>query len=855
MFRTTLKSLWAHKRRLLSTALAVLLGVAFMTGTFVLSATLDKAFSDLFAESNAEISTVVRGPELFRSEMGGGTLRSRMPADVVDRATAVDGVEVAEPYVWSFTGAILTKDGDALGGQGPPTIFQSWITDDPMNALQIDEGRAPEGPGEMALNRTAVEDGGYEVGDEVRLLTQGGREAFELVGITTYGDAGSQGGATTAEFTLEEVQRISGVDDGRIDWVLVRSDGSVTDEELTERVAEATDADFSVVTGEAAAEELAADISEGFGFLTQMLLVFAGIALFVGTFIISNTFSILLAQRTKELALLRAIGATRAQVLRSVLLEALLVGIVAALIGIGLGVLLAIGALGALAAFGLELPGDQVVIGIDTIAISVTVGLVVTIGAALLPAIRSTRVPPIAALRDVAIDRSSRSWLRVGIAVVLLLLGFLQAAPAFGDSIERSDLLPIGLGAVTILLAVLAAGPVLAKPLSAAVSWWIPKVRGVPGQLATENAKRNPARTASTSTALAIGITLVGFITIFGASTRASISTDVERAFQGDFIVQAPGAFFPRLSPSLTDELAAIDGVDVASPFTQVEAQGVLPDGDEANLMVSAIDPPSLAQTFALRAGTGDVGDLAPGELFVDQQVASERDVAVGDEIELLLPGGERQTFAIAGLSNEPALLGDWVMTQADYRALSPEPLDFYIYLKLDEGADLEEMRVTLRDALEDYPIAAIQDKEQFIGSLLALINQFLVIIYALLALSVVIALIGIANTLSLSIHERTRELGLLRAVGMTRAQLRSTVRWEAVIVALIGTAIGLVLSVVLSWLIVRGLAPYGLGTFSIPYGQMLTVVVLGAVLGVLAALRPARRAARLNVLDAISSE
>ena len=856
MFRTTLRSLWSHKRRLISTALAVLLGVAFMTGTFVLSGTLDKAFNDLFADSNEGVDTVVRGEALFKSETGAGTLRAKLPISVLDDVSGVEGVEAAQPYVLSFTGAVLTKDGDALGGQGPPTIFESWIPDETLNSFDIADGRAPEGPGEIAMNKTAVEDGGYALGDDVTLLTQQGREQFELVGITTYGDAGSQAGVISVEMTVAEVQRIGGTAEDEIDNVLARSDGSVDDVELTARVGEILEDGATAVTGQAAADELAAEISEGFGFLSQLLLIFAGIALFVGTFIISNTFSILIAQRTRELALLRAIGASRGQVLASVLIEAILIGLVAAAVGLGVGVLLGYGALNGLRALGLELPGESIVVAPDTVVLSLVVGVVVTVGAAIVPAIRATRVPPIAALRDVAIDRSSRSWLRGALGVVLLAIGFLLAAPAFASERERGDLPSIGIGAVFILLAVLAAGPVLAKPLSRLLGGWLPAVRGVSGRLASENANRNPGRTASTSAALAIGITLVGFITIFGASARAAVSTDVERAFTGDFIVQTPNSFgVARISPKLAPELAELDGVAVAAPFGSFEAQATLPDGETSQLFAGAIDPSDFQQVFDARMASGSIDDLTTGTVLVDRRTAEDKGIAVGDEIEVLFPGGSTSTFEVAALSDEPTLLGEWTFFHGDYLELSGEPLDFLIAIGVEDGVDPESVRPTLRTAIDEYPIVALQDRDQYIGSLLNTINQFLVIIYGLLALSVFIALIGIANTLSLSIHERTRELGLLRAVGMSRPQLRSTIRWEAVVVALIGTVLGVILSIGLSWLVVRGLAPYGLGTYSIPWAQLVVVVLIAAGLGVMAALRPAHKASKLNVLEAIATE
>ncbi|CAN5896936.1 ABC transporter permease [soil metagenome] len=856
MFRTTLRSLWSHKRRLISTALAVLLGVAFMTGTLVLSGTLDKAFDDLFADVNAGVDTDVRGADLFDSQIGAGTLRAKIDRDTVEVVRGVEGVAAAEPYVLSFTGAALTRDGDALGGQGPPTIFESWIEDEQLNSFTVDEGRPPQGPGEVAMNRTAVEDGGYRIGDEVTLLSQQGREGFELVGVTMFGEAGSSAGVVSVELTLEEAQRIAGVDPEEIDNVFARGIDGVSDRELTKRIAAEVPDDVRAVTGEESAAELAESVQEGFGFLSQILLVFAGIALFVGTFIISNTFSILVAQRTKELALLRAIGASRRQVLGSVLLEASLTGVLAAVVGLAAGVALAYGAIALLAAFNVELPGDSLVVSPQTVLVALVVGLVVTVGAAVIPAVRATRVPPLAALRDVALDRSSRSWVRGGLGGLLLVAGLVAALPAFGADISRDDLERIALGVVAIIVSVLVAGPVLARPLSTGLGSWLPRVRGVTGRLAAENTKRNPARTASTAAALAIGITLVGFITIFGASTRAAVTTDVERGFRGDFIIQQPNNFgLGGVSPALADELAEVDGVEVAAGVKQGEAEATLATGDTTRAFLGAVDPTTWPRVFEVRMDQGELADLEDGGIVLDRSVADDQGLGVGDELALTLPGGGRDTFGVAAISDDPTLLGEWTITSADYTRLASEAVDSLVAIRLADGVDLEQIRPELRAVVDQYPTVALQDRDQFIGSLTNMINQFLLFIYALLALSVVIALIGIANTLSLSIHERTRELGLLRAVGMSRSQLRSAVRWEAVIVALVGTTLGLALAFSASRLVVQGLSPYGLGTYVIPWGQMAIVVLFGAGLGVLAALRPAARAAKLNVLDAIATE
>ncbi len=855
MFRTTLRSLWSHKRRLISTCVAVILGVAFMSGTLVLNSTISRVFDDLFADMGQGIDAVVRGPELFESPQG-EVERELLDQDVVDRVAAVPGVAAAEGSILTFDITVLDDKGDPMGGIGPPTIVGSWDVDEGIASYTVAEGRAPEAPGEVIIDRAGAEKGDFAVGDDITIITGEGPEQLRLVGLSKFGEADSAGGSLFLGTVLEEAQRLAG-EPGKLDVVNARAEDGTSPEELVAAIRDAGVADeVDVITGQEASDEQASSIKEGFSFFTVALLVFAAIALFVGAFIISNTFSILLAQRTRELALLRAIGASRRQVLGSVLLEAGLIGIFSAVIGFVAGVGLAAGALALVDALGFELPSAGLVVEPVTAVQTIAVGLAITALAAVMPAIRATRVAPMAALRDVAIDTSGSSRLRAAFGVLALLAGGFLAAPALAAEPSSDDLPTIGAGLGLIMLSVLILGPVMARPLARVVGSWLPLVRGVTGRLARENAMRSPRRTASTASALIIGVALVAFISIFASSATASINSALGNGFDGDYIIQPTNRFGTvGAPPQLSDDLAAVDGVAGVTAVTFTLGQLQLPDGSKPGGFIGGIDPETFGGIFTFAMAQGSLQDLRSGTMLVDKAVARDEGVSVGDEVTILAAAGRQATFEVAALSDDPALLGQWTITRQDSAKLTATPTDALIGVKLDEGVSVESIRSDLRAVVEPFANMKLQDREQYTSSLIGTITTLLNVIYGLLAVSIVIALIGIANTLSLSIHERTRELGLLRAMGMTRAQLRSSVRWEAVIVALMGTALGIALGIGLSYLMVKALASEGIRDFDVSVTGMVVVVVFGAGLGVLASVRPSIKAARLNVLEAIGAE
>ncbi|MGH9135531.1 MAG: ABC transporter permease [Acidimicrobiales bacterium] len=863
MRRVTLRSLWEHKRRMVSTVVAVVLGVAFMSGTFVLADTLDKVFDDLFAEYNENVDAQVQGQTLFSSEFG-GDFRARLDESLVDNVRPVDGVRAAEPFAITFgfgsTNRILDADGDTVGAsQGPPTLIESWIDDEAINPYVLADGRGPEADDEIALNVAAADDGDFSVGDTVALVSQFGRSEYTLVGTVRFGTADSSAGAVSAELMLAEVQRIAGAQ-GQIDNVLVEAEDGVSPDELVGRIAPVLPAAAEVITGEEAADQLSDSVTEGFQFFAMILTVFGAIALVVATFIISNTFAILIAQRTRELALLRAVGASRGQVLRSVLLEAVVIGLLAAVLGLLGGVALAAGITALLRAIGVDLPTAGLVVSLDTVVVALVVGLVVTMVAAVIPAIRATRVPPLAALRDVAFERVGASRLRIALGVVVILVAVLLLSRAWTADGDTEAIPTVGLGALLFLVGAIVVGPLLAGPSVRFLGSALPRLKGITGQLATENAARSPKRTSATASALLIGVTLVGFVTIFAASAKTSVASEVDRALIADLVVQSDtGGFggFSGFPTQVADRVAEVDGVEHVDTFAFAEAQFTYPDGGRAQTFLSAIDPATITRTLVPRMEEGDITELSDDGIVVDQQIASRNDVSIGDPIHVVVPGGGSLDLTVEGLSDDVSMLGFWTISRAAYQSVVPEQLDLQVYATLSPGADLATVQAAVEEAVEASGVPAIDvfDREAFKSDIANQLTGVLNFIYGLLGLSIVIAVIGIANTLSLSIHERTRELGLLRAVGMTRNQVRSAVRWEAVIIAVLGTLVGLAVGLVLSRALLQAMEGFGLTKFSLPIRTLAVITVLAGFLGVFAARRPAKRAAKLNVLEAIATE
>jgi putative ABC transport system permease protein len=845
MFRTTLKNLAAHKLRLVTTSVAVLLGVAFMVGTLVLTDTIGATFDGLFADVNAGTDAYVRGETAFST--GFGDQRARLDADLVGTVAGVDGVEVAEGSVEAYA-QLVDPDGDPIGDptMGAPTLGVNWLSSDALNPFDIAEGRPPATDTEVVIDRGSAEAGGFAVGEPVRVLTQTGSHQFDIVGIATFGAADSPAGASVVAFT-DSAAETHLVEEGKVDAIKVIAEAGTDGEQLVARIAEVVPRGVEVLTGAEITAENQTEMEEGLAFFNTFLLAFALIALFVGSFIIYNTFSILVAQRSKEMALLRALGASRRQVLGSVLIEAVAVGLVSSVLGLvaGIGVASLLQAL--LAGMGLDIPAGDTVVTTGTVVVALVAGLGVSVASAIFPARRAAKVPPIAAMRDVAVDTSGRSRSRLLAGAAVTGVG---AAAMAGGLFAGAGIVAVGSGVVLVFLGVAVLGPVLAGPLSRLIGWPLPRLKGMTGTLARENALRNPKRTSATAAALMIGVALVGFITILASSTKASVNETVDAAFTGDFVVDSGAFDSGGLSPEFTRQLNELPEVGAATGIRVAMAEV-----DGAGTTLFAADPETMDDIFDVGLVEGSLQGMGATDIAVLQSVAEDEGLAIGDTVPVRFAATGEQELTVAAIYTERDLAGTYFLGLPAYDANVADHFDFQVFVTVADGVSAEAAEAAILAVADDHPQASVQDRTAYKEAQSAPVDQLLNLVYALLALAVLIALLGIANTLALSIFERTRELGLLRAVGMTRGQLRATVRWESVIIALLGTTLGLSIGVLFGWAMVEALASEGLNTFVVPGAQLAVVAVIAGLAGVAAAVLPARRAGRLDVLGAIVSD
>ena len=842
MFKTTLKNLAAHKLRLLTTSLAVLLGVAFMSGTLVLTDTIGKTFDGLLAELNEGTDVHIRSSSTTDSEQL-GEQRARLDTSLIDTIAGVDGVKAAEGSIEGYA-QLVDHDGEPMGNpeMGAPTVGTNWFIDQDLNPTEVDEGRAPAAAGEVVIDRKSADTGGFEIGEQLTVLTPTGTVNPTLVGVVTFAGEDSPGGASLVMFEPTEAQSVL-TEPGKVDDIKVVADAGIDQETLAARVADVVPGETEVLTGAEITAEDQDALADDMAFFNTFLMVFAIIALFVGSFIIYNSFSIIVAQRTKEMALMRAIGASRRQVLASVILESVAVGAVASVVGLAAGVGVA-GLLKALlSGIGIDVPSGDVVITTGTVVTSMVAGFGVAVAAAVFPARRASKVAPIAALRDAAHDDSASSRARTVIGTVLALVGGL----ALVAGVSGSAIALVGLGALSLFVGTIVLGPVLARPVSWLLGSPLPRLRGTAGSLARQNAMRSPKRTAATASALMIGVTLVVFISILGASTKASMAETVDETFAGDLVIDSGAVGAGGLTPDLAAQLDARPEVDAVAAFRRTAAEV-----DGTGRDVVGVDPAALQAIFDVEVTGGSLADLGATQLAVDEDTALGHGWEVGDQLPVLFAETGEMPFTLAATYESSVLLGEVLVGLPAYEANVAQQLDFQVFLTFADGVSASEGRSVVDGVAAAYPQAEVQDRDEYTEAQTKSMDVILSLIYALLGLAVVIALLGIANTLALSIFERTRELGLLRAVGMTRPQLRAMVRWEAVIIALLGTSLGMGLGLVFGWAMVESLSGEGLSTFEAPVPTLAVVTVIAALAGTAAAILPARRAARLDVLGAI---
>ena len=839
MYCLTVRELWAHKLRFMLTGLAVVLGVAFMAGTMVLTDTMGKTFDGLFESANADVDVLVQQHATVDATWG--EVRERIPADALETVRSVDGVEAAAGSVQGFA-QLVKADGSVAAPDGlGMTIGANWV-DESLNPFDLASGSAPDSATDAVIDQGTADREGWTLGDTVSVLTNDGPRELTVVGTATMGELEGIPGSSVIAVADAAAQDMFG-QPGYYDSVVVAGSGEIEAAALATKIDVALgDGTFEVLTAEADTAAKQNQFEEDLSFFNQFLMAFAYVSLFVGTFIIYNTFSIVVAQRSKDMAMLRAIGASRRQVARATRVEALVTGVLASALGVVLGIGAAVGLRALLAGFGLDLPEGGLVVNASTVAICMGVGVLVTFVAAIVPARRAAKVAPIAAMRGVAVDRSGRSVIRAVVGGLVTALGV--AALALG--LSGGDAGVVGLGALVVFLGVGVLGPVIARPVSRLLGAPLPRLRGVTGTMARENAIRNPKRTSATASALMVGLGLVVFITVFSASARASIADSVDTAARAEGIVHTT---FGQggLSPEAGEAVAELPEVEAMSPMRYSPA---LVDGAGATL--SAMDPAQIDQVVDLAVTDGTTVDLAVDEIAVNASTAEEDGILVGDELTVEFARTGAQAFRVAAIYHTLEPMGPYTMSLAAFDANAVERVDSFLFMTNADGVSMDEARAAIESALREYPTAELFTTDEFAESRAAVIGQMLNLIYALLVLAVLIALFGVANTLALSVHERTRELGLLRAVGMARSQVRAMVRWESVIIALLGTVLGLVIGLGFAWALVDTLGSQGFEVLSVPVTQLAVITALAAFAGVVVALLPARKAARVPVLEAL---
>jgi len=855
VWRATFKSLVAKKLRLVLTAISVVLGVGFVAGTYVLTDTMNAAFEQLFAQTSEASDVVVRSVSAFDAQVegpgggGGGDERTPVPEQVLADVLSVPGVATAVGDVQGYAQMVDPATDEVIGGVGPPTIGTNW-TDLAGDILSLrGDSVPPASADEVVIDAATARNANLAVGDRIRILFQGPPGEFTIVGVAGFGDADNLGGATLAVFDTATAQEVLGKR-GVFDAISVVGDEGVPASELRASVDAALPDGVEAVTSTSVADEASQALQEGLGFFRTALLVFAFVALFVGSFIIFNTFSIIVAQRTRELALLRALGASKRQVIVSVVLEALVVGLLASLLGILAGIGIAVGLQGLLGAFNIDLPSTSIQLLPRTIIVALIVGVVVTVVASILPARRAGSVAPIQALREasdgpVAGDLAGR---RLVIAVVVTALG--AAALLYGLFGAESDGASIvGLGAAVTFIGVAMLSPLAARPVAGGLGAPLKRL-SVQARLGRENAMRSPRRTASTAAALMIGLGLVSMVAILAASLKASFDAALTETLKADYTLSTSS--FTSFSPEVGRRVAALPEVETTSAFRQ---NGFRVDGSTSFL--TAVDPGTVEDVATLEVSEGSVAalDERADVVLVHRDVAADNGWTLGDEVPAEFASLGDRPLTIVGIYDENRLVGDYVISLGAYDEYYTEQLDSFVLVTGAEGVPLAEVSESISAAASEFPNVQVQDQAAFREQQAGFVDQLLGLVTALLAMAIVIALFGIVNTLGLSIYERTRELGLLRAVGMSRVQVKRMIRWESIIIAVFGAVLGIVIGILFGWALQQALRSEGVSEFVVPVGQLVAYLVFAGLAGVLAAIWPAKRAAKLNVLEAISYE
>lgn len=833
MRKVSLRNLAAHKVRLALTVLSVVLGTAFVAGSFVFTDTLQRTFSSIFSDT-AQGADVRVSAEDARS--------SGVPTSDSDIISALPNVRAVMPYVGGQI-VVLDESGTAVQTGGAPTIGESFVPDDRRlgEPAVFTAGTAPSAPGDVVINEGGATRSGLGVGDRTQVLVPS-KGTIDVTVTGIYDTPVESGGYIGLQFFESQADELFS-DGQHVQYYDVAGTG-LGQSELRDEIAAALP-DAKVQTADDVRAEAQAQIEQALSFVNYFLLAFGGIALLVGTFIIYNTFSMIVAQRVRELALLRAIGASRGQVSRSVVLEALVVGVIGSAVGFAGGVALAYGLRALLNAFDLGLPSGTLALEPRTVIVSFVVGIVVTVLSAYAPARRAAKIPPIAAMREEFASAGDSLRVRTLVGVVIGVLG--AAAIVLGaQSTGGGAAATVGVGAVAVIIAVALAAPSLSRPIVGALGSVLTRPFGPIGRLARTNSVRNPRRTAATAFALMLGLMLVSVIGVLGSTAKASVDALVDNGIEADFILSGPqsigvptGAGAAVRTTNGVERVAILHpvSVDIADePAFGVALEGT-PDGLFDNVVVSGSP------------------ELAGDSIAVSESASVSEGWALGTVVDMTSVDGQKVPVTVTSIYQDSPLVGQWMISDEVYQKVTPSIVrsDIVVLVGASPGTDLDTLRTDLEAATKPFVVVQVQDREEFKGSQSQQIDTLLAVLYGLLALAVVIAILGIINTLALSVVERRREIGMLRAVGMQRPQVRRTIYLESMLIALFGAIVGLALGIAFGWGFVRTLRDEGLGLLTIPWGQMIAMLVGSAVVGVLAALWPAIRAARTKPLDAIA--
>ena len=844
MFRIALKGILGRKARLILTSLAVILGTSFLAGTSVFSDTLNRTFDNLFSDVFKNVDAYVRSTQVIEADFGQEE-RQRISADLVSIVESVPGVRDASPDIQAFA-RIIGKDGKPIGsgGQGPPTFGS--VGEEFAGALwSTAQGRWPVGSTEVVIDEASAKAGKYILGDSVKVVAQSGSREFTLVGIASYGDVRSPGGATFALFDSVTAAEFL-TQPGFIDAILVSGDGSVSDAKLTQAIQDAlpTTGKTETLTGAEITLETQDQIGSALDFFGILLKTFSFIALGVGCFVIYNVFSISAAQRQRENALLRAIGASRKQITRAMLIESIVVGLIGSIVGVVAGIGLSVSLTALLRALNIDLPSSGLVVSQNTVTSTIVIGLIVTVLSAILPARRAGKVPPLAAMRATALEIAEPGRKRLITGLLSIALG----VAIIGAVVAGASNNYLGIGILFVFIGTIVLGPIIARPVALFLGRPAARFRGVTGVMARQNSARNPKRTSRTASPVLIGVALVTAVTALAASIKGQIDDVFTAQFKGDYAISTDARGFGGLSPSLAVDLNKLPQVEKATGFGFLTVKV-----DGRGQYVTTINPKTIEGLWDIGLINATYADLKTSDMFVSEKVAKRRNIAIGSVLQTTFGDGSTRPLTVAGIyvNNE---IGDYIANSQLVDGSAIIMFDIGVYILTKENVDKAEAFAALDAAVKKYGQGELLTKQEYINKQSGQVNQLLGLIYGLLMLSVIISIVGIIITLLLSVFERQRELALLRAVGMTRSQVRTTVRWESVITSLLGAVLGIILGIGLGWIIVFALKDQGLTSFKLPVGPTIIIMIMSFIVGLFAAIYPAWRATRVNILDALNT-